>query len=102
MLPWCKIQALSLDSRTCACSPTRPSIALGRMPMTRMRPSAEPISTVSASNATIASTELGWPACIQQRHLIPFCWEDMSTCHSLNAMSRVPLCTLPFTSVTYF
>lgn len=66
MLPRCKIRPQDLDRRTCACSPTRPSIALGNMPMMRMRPSAEPVSTVSASNDTIASTELGWPACSQQ------------------------------------
>lgn len=44
------------------CSPTTPSIRLGRMEITRIKPSCDPVNTVSSSNATNASTELGCPA----------------------------------------
>ena len=43
------------------CSPTTPSMRLGRMEMTLIRPSWDPVSTVSSSKATSASTELGCP-----------------------------------------
>lgn len=44
------------------CSPTTPSMLLGRMEMILIRPSCDPVSTVSSSKATSASTELGCPA----------------------------------------
>ena len=42
-----------------SCSPTTPTMAFGWTLTARMMPSLEPVSTVSSSNITIASTDCG-------------------------------------------
>lgn len=45
-----------------ACSPSTPSILLGWIDSTRMRPSLEPVRIVSSSYRSNAVTDSGWPA----------------------------------------